>query len=264
MIWSRARDGRLFLALLAALILLAWVALFAWEQSPYQRFLDHEELAEIELAVDSGAITYAALFVVGWTVMAFAMMLPTSLPLIQIFQRMTRTRSYRGQLTALLVLGYIVVWAAFGAAAHAGDWVIHQAIAERIAWIDRNEWVIGATTLGVAGVYQFTPLKYRCLDKCRSPTAFILERWDSGREHLRSFRIGVEHGLFCVGCCWSLMLLMFVVGTGNLGWMLLLGAIMAVEKNMPWGKRISGPIGAGLITATVCVVIFADNAAGVT
>ena len=82
----------------------------------------------------------------------------------------------------------------------------------------------------LAGLYQFTPLKYACLDKCRSPLSFITEHWRGSHERTQAFRLGVHHGLFCIGCCWSLMLLMFAVGVGNLGWMLVLGALMAIEK----------------------------------
>jgi predicted metal-binding membrane protein len=74
-----------------------------------------------------------------------------------------------------------------------------------------------------AGLYQFTPLKYRCLDKCRSPLSFIIGHWRGSQEKTQAFRLGAHHGLFCVGCCWSLMLLMFAVRAGNLGWMLVLG-----------------------------------------
>jgi predicted metal-binding membrane protein len=259
MFWPRVHDRRLFTALLLALIALAWVALLAWEQSPYGQFLDHRELAEVELGVSGDAIGFAALFVAGWTLMTFAMMLPTSLPLIQMFQRMTRLRENRLELLALLIAGYIAVWAAFGVAAHAGDWLLHQVVAERIGWISDHAWVIGTATLGAAGVYQFTPLKYHCLDKCRSPMMFIANHWRGDRERFRSFVLGVHHGVFCVGCCWSLMMVMFAVGVGNVGWMLVLGALMAVEKNMPWGRRISGPLGVGLITAAVCVAVFAGG-----
>ena len=104
-------------------------------------------------------------------------------------------------------------------------------------------WVSGAVILTIAGLYQFSSLKYACLDKCRSPLSFITSRWQGRNESAQSLRIGVEHGLFCVGCCWSLMALMFLVGTGNLIWMLLLGAVMALEKNLPWGHRLSAPLG---------------------
>jgi len=254
--WPRVQDRRLFTAALVALIVLAWVALFAWDQSPYARFLDHEELANIEIGLNSGALGFAAIFVAGWTVMTFAMMLPTSLPLIQMFQKMTRSRADHRTLVTLLIVGYLAVWAGFGVVAHLGDWVLHQVLVERWAWLDQHAWVIGGVTLLGAGVYQFTPLKYHCLEKCRSPFSFINQHWRGDREKTRSFLLGANHGIFCVGCCWSLMLLMFAVGIGNLGWMLVLGVIMAVEKNMPWGRRISAPLGAGLIAAGVGVLVF--------
>ena len=125
-------------------------------------------------------------------------------------------------------------------------WVLHEAV-ERSPWLEAYAWVIGAATLALAGSYQFTPLKYRCLDKCRSPLSFIMEHWQGERDHAQAFRLGIHHGIFCVGCCWSLMLLMFAVGIGNLGWMLVLGTLMAIEKNMPWGLRLSAPLGAVLI-----------------
>ena len=129
---------------------------------------------------------------------------------------------------------------------HVADLGVHEA-AEQISWLESNFWVIGAGTLLLAGAYQFTPLKYHCLDKCRSPFSFIASRWSGGNELVQSFRLGIDHGVFCVGCCWTLMLLMFGVGAGSLGWMLVLGSVMAIEKNMPWGRKLSTPLGLGLI-----------------
>jgi predicted metal-binding membrane protein len=107
--------------------------------------------------------------------------------------------------------------------------------------------MIGGVVLLLAGAYQFTPLKYLCLDKCRSPFSFIAEHWRGRGEQAQAFLLGVHHARFCVGCCWMLMLLSFAVGVGNLGWMLGLGAIMAVEKNLPWGRRLSAPLGVVLL-----------------
>ena len=171
-------------------------------------------------------------FVVGWTVMVFAMMLPTSLPLITLFHTMTRGRPDHTGLVTLLIVGYVSVWMWFGVAVHAGDFALHEGL-ERVPWLDENSWVIGAGTLMVAGVYQFTPLKYHCLDKCRSPLMFITQHWRGSHERMQSLRLGMHHGVFCVGCCWSLMPLMFAMGAGNIGWMLVLGMVMAIEKNMP-------------------------------
>jgi predicted metal-binding membrane protein len=124
--------------------------------------------------------------------------------------------------------------------------VLHQ-VAEHSPWLETNGWIIGAATLLLAGGFQFTRLKYRCLDQCRAPLSFVMERWQGRREHRNALRLGIDHGIFCVGCCWALMLLMFGVGIGNIGWMLCLGAIMAVEKNMPWGRKISSPLGLALL-----------------
>ena len=114
-------------------------------------------------------------------------------------------------------------------------------------------WAVAAAVLALAGLFQFSRLKYRCLDKCRAPFGFIAERWQGPRPWRSAWRLGLDHGLYCVGCCWALMLLMFVVGTGNVGWMLGLGAIMAVEKNMPWGRHLSRPLGATLVAAAAII-----------
>ncbi len=239
--WTMPDDRKLFSALLAVLIALAWLALFVWGQSPYGRFLRHEELGETG---ENSA--YLLLFIGGWTLMTVAMMLPTSLPLVTLFYALTRQRPDRPRLVGLLIIGYLGVWMLFGAAAHLGDWGIHEAL-ERNGWLEANTWIIGAGTIALAGLYQFTPLKYYCLEKCRSPLSFIMGHWRGNHERSQAFRLGLHHGLFCVGCCWSLMLLMFVVGVGSLGWMLTLGAVMAVEKNISWGRMISTPLGTILL-----------------
>lgn len=249
--WQSARNDRLFLSLLAALIGLAWLTLWVWGQSPYGRFLDHRALTD----VTSEDLRLVVFFVGSWTLMISAMMLPTTLPLIALFRTITGDRSNKLTLVGLLATGYLAVWIGFGVLVQIADLGVHEG-AEQIRWLNSNDWVIGAGTLILAGAYQFTPLKYHCLDKCRSPFSFIAGRWSGGNETVQSFRLGVDHGIFCVGCCWTLMLLMFGVGAGNLGWMLVLGSVMAIEKNMPWGWKLSAPlglvlIGSGLLTVTL-------------
>ena len=107
----------------------------------------------------------------------------------------------------------------------------------------------------IAGIYQFTPLKYHCLNKCRSPFSFVASHLTSKNHRWQAFRLGVDHGIFCIGCCWSLMLPMFAIGSGNIGWMLLLGAIMSIDTNMPWGKRSSRPLGAALVAWAATIAI---------
>ncbi len=241
--WPRVTDRRLFAVLLGSLVALAWLALWVWGQSPYARYLDHEELGEGSL--EGSVLVIGLIFVAGWTLMIVAMMLPSSLPLVMLFRTLVRQRPDRTRLVLLLIAGYLGIWTLFGVMILIGDWGLHQALGE-ITWLEANEWVFGGVTLVLAGLYQFTPLKYHCLDKCRSPLSFIIEHWRGSHEQAQAFRLGVHHGIFCIGCCWSLMLLMFAVGMANIGWMLVLGTVMAVEKNMPWGRWLSAPLGVAL------------------
>ena len=142
----------------------------------------------------------------------------------------------------------------FAVLVHVMDLWIHKSV-DQFGWLRAHAWIISAATILWAGVYQFTPLKYRCLDKCRSPLSFVMGHWRGGNEPAQALRLGAHHGLFCVGCCWSLMLLMFAVGIGSIGWMLLLGTVMAVEKNMPWGHKLSAPLGIALVAWGVALVV---------
>ena len=174
--WAPYDDRRPFLVLMAVLIAMTWLALGIWSVSPYGRYLDHGVLEELKFSISVEYLVFLLIFVVGWTLMTVAMMLPTSMPLVTLFRRLTRQRSDRLQLVVLLVVGYLGVWTLFGALAHFGDFFVHEAV-ERSAWLETNAWVIGAGTIMLAGLYQFTPLKYKCLDKCRSPLSFIAEHW---------------------------------------------------------------------------------------
>ena len=199
---------------------------------------------------------FLLLFVSSWTVMTIAMMLPTSIPLIATFHTIVGQREERPLLVALVILGYLAIWATVGLVFYGAGVVLQQATAAS-AWLQTHARFSGGVILLIAGVYQFTPLKYRCLDKCRSPLSFVLGHWQGQHDRRNAFRLGAHHGLFCVGCCWALMLLMFVVEAGSVAWMLLLGAIMAIEKNVSWGRRLSAPLGAGLVTIGVTMLALA-------
>jgi predicted metal-binding membrane protein len=246
---------------MVGLIATAWLALWLWGQSPYSRYLDHGSWAEIGIA---GSLCRAlpggrnalsgSLIVGGWVLMLSAMMLPTTLPLLDIFRRLTARRTDRRLLTALVIIGYLAVWGAFGLTAHLADWAVGVGVRQS-DWLVANIWVIGAAVLAIAGGYQFTELKYRCLDKCRAPLGFVIERWRGASQKWQALFLGVRHGAFCVGCCWCLMLLMFVIGSANIGWMLVLGAVMAAEKNLPAGRRLAAPIGVVLLFAAVWLAL---------
>src|SRR5919108_1825569 len=249
--WPRVRDERVIVGALMGLVTLSSLSLWLWGRSPHGKFLSHEELGHVHGIGVQYDLT-VLLFLGGWVLMIVAMMLPTSLPLVALFHSFVRERPNRGLLTTLVVVGYLSVWALFGLVAHVGDRFVHETV-EQSAWLEANAWMIGAGTVLLAGVYQFTALKHKCLDKCRSPLSFVMQHWHGERGEREAFRLGVHHGAFCVGCCWSLMLLMFVVGVGSLAWMLALAAVMAGEKNMPWGRQLSAPLGVLLIGSAIAL-----------
>lgn len=239
--------------MLAALTALAWWALWAGGSSPWGHSLFHSGHA---MAMDGSPVALAGLFVFGWTLMTVAMMLPTSAPLILLFHRMIAGRARAGLLMGSLVGGYLAVWISFGLAVHLALRALRTAAAG-VPLLDRNPWAMSAGILLVAGLYQFSSLKYACLDKCRSPLMFVTARWHGIRPARESFRLGAAHGAYCVGCCWSLMLIMFAAGMGSLGWMLVLGAAMAAEKNFSWGRRLSPVLGIVLIAGGGAVALAA-------
>ena len=222
--------------------------MWLWGQSAHARFLHHDATAAASAGGADGA-----LFIVGWVVMIVAMMLPTSVPLIATFGVLVQRRRHPELLVALLVLAYLVVWTLFGAGLYLADRFVHVAV-DALPWLATHTALITAATLAVAGAYQFTALKYRCLDECRSPMGFVMSHWAGRHERREAFRMGIAHGLFCVGCCWSLMLVMFAVGLGSIAWMLALGVVMAAEKNLTWGRRLTRPLGIVLILAAVLAV----------
>jgi predicted metal-binding membrane protein len=225
--------------------LTAWLAL--WQFGVTLHSFAHQHHAV------SGS-TIALLFVGAWTVMTMAMMLPTSIPLIATFETIAGPRRDRPLLVALVIIGYLATWALVGCVFY-GAGVMMERRAAGSAWLQTHAYVGSAGLLLVAGLYQFTPLKYRCLDKCRSPLSFVLGHWQGQHDRRNAIWLGAHHGLFCVGCCWALMLLMFAVGVGNLGWMLVLGAVMAVEKNVSWGRKLSVPLGVLLVIGGLTVLV---------
>lgn len=259
-------DRRLLLGILVGtLAAAAWATLALWSASPYARYLDHGRwldaawLDALCRAVPQGApllaLAVPALFyAAAWLLMIVAMMLPTTLPLLGIFARITAGRADGGRLLALAVAGYLLAWTGFGLVAHAADSAVH-AVAASSAWLSTHGWAVAVAVLAGAGAFQFSSLKYRCLERCRTPFGFVNARWRGLRPGREALRVGFDHGLFCVGCCWALMLVMFVVGMGNLGWMLLLAALMAAEKNLPAGRRLAAPVGIALLLGAGAILV---------
>ena len=243
---DRRRDRAILGGSLAALAAVAWLSLAVWSASPWARYLHHDGVSGSSF----GLPLEVALFTAGWLLMIVAMMLPSSVPLVLVFAGVVARRPASGRLVALLIAGYLSIWTLFGAAAWVLDRGIHAAV-DAWPWLAEHPQLIIGTTLLVAGLWQFSPLRDRCLDECRSPLGFIVNRWQAQSLRRESFLMGVAHGAFCVGCCWSLMLVMFGVGLGSVTAMLVLGAITAVEKNLPWGRRLTRPLGVVLVLAAV-------------
>lgn len=219
--------------------------------------LDFHGLFHIQARPDWMALWQPSLLLISagaWTVMCVAMMLPTSLPVLATLHMLAGERRDRALLIALAGLGYLAAWSVFGVMLGPVGLALQAAVA---TWAgpDVLVRVMAPALLLLAGLFQFSPLKYRCLEKCRSPLSFVLSHWHGRRQRWQAFHLGWASGVFCVGCCWALMLLMFLSGVGHLAWMLGLGVVMALEKNARWGRRLSAPVGVALILGAVVVLL---------
>ncbi|HLH75120.1 MAG TPA: DUF2182 domain-containing protein [Chloroflexota bacterium] len=235
------------------LIAVTWIALAVWGVSPYGWMLDHDSIAAGELPVYLGL----PIFVVGWTLMTIAMMLPGSLPLINLFRRMVASRVDRNGLMIRLLFGYLGVWSVFSGLVYLGDFGLHRLVDSSNAISDAaaDGWIAAIVVL-LAGIYQFTPLKEMCLKECRSPYSFLAGHWRGMDQARDAFCLGIRHGLFCLGCCWSLMLLMIALVAGvNLAWMLALGTAMAIERNTLQGRRLTRPLGVLLLAYAAVLLL---------
>jgi len=250
---SPQAAGRTALAVSILLIAAgAWLALWLLH-SPSQALPQH---THHHLGGQSATSELAGLlFVLGWALMTVAMMLPTTLPVLTAFHTIAGRRADRSLLVALVIAGYLFVWTLFGIAVYFGNMML-QWLASSSPWLMEHSWAVAPILLLLAGLFQFTPLKYRCLDKCRSPLSFVIGHWQGRHDRWQAFRLGVDHGVFCVGCCWALMLLMFIVGVGSLIWMMILAVVMGVEKNAPWGRRLSAPLGVALLVSGAAHFVF--------
>jgi predicted metal-binding membrane protein len=179
----------------------------------------------------------AGLWIGAWTVMMAAMMLPSTSPLVLLYARQSTALS-----STLLTAGYVAVWAGVGLAAYGIDMRLP----------DPGNAVVGAVLIG-AGLYQLTPLKTACLTRCRNPADFLVTHWRRGRAG--ALRLGVEHGAYCVGCCWALMGVLIVAGSMGLAWVVAIALVVAGEKLLPTGQLLGRLGGVGLLIAGIVVVL---------
>ncbi|MGZ3601444.1 MAG: DUF2182 domain-containing protein [Ktedonobacterales bacterium] len=237
-----ARERALILTMLLGLSAAAW-GLMVWQTVTMGA-------SAMGLTMGMGGVLFLAI----WVAMMVAMMFPSAASMILMFATVSAGKRQRAQAfvpTWVFVSGYLLVWALFGVAAY-----IIAAVADQLAgqsmWLMENAARIGGLILVIAGLYQLSPLKNVCLTKCRTPTQFILTSWRDG--YGGALRMGLEHGLYCLGCCWLLFVILFPLGMMNIVVLGLLTALIFAEKCLPIG-RLASRIAAGVLIAYGIVVI---------
>ncbi|MBR0565091.1 DUF2182 domain-containing protein [Azoarcus sp. L1K30] len=233
-------SPRLVWSAVCAVTAVAWVYLvaMAWGMENMQVSADWRLMPRMA----EWGVTDLALVFIMWVIMMAGMMLPSTLPVMLMLQRIDAARpgnTCAWCRTAWFALGYVTVWAAFSLAATLSQWALLE-IRLVSPMMESSSTYLSATLLLIAGAYQFSPLKHACLQHCRSPLGFLLTRnSDSG------YRLGLQHGAYCAGCCWLLMALLFVLGVMNLLWIAVLALLVVAEKLLPrarWLPQLSGAV----------------------
>ena len=237
-----ALQRNLLLGVLLALAAAAWVVL-AWQA------------ADLPMVMSSPTMGLSApLFLTLWVVMMVAMMFPTAAPMILTFQRIQATRAERGQpfvATWIFVAAYLAIWTAFGGLAYVAATLAQLAAAAAMV-PPLAAARVGGGVLMLAGLYQLSPLKHLCLSKCRTPLAFLLTSWREGIDG--AVRMGLAHGMYCLGCCWLLFVILFPLGMMNVALMALITLLIFAEKTLPLGHRI-GQVAAVVLLLYGAVVL---------
>jgi predicted metal-binding membrane protein len=190
----------------------------------------------------------ASLFFGMWVAMMVAMMFPAAAPMIAMYGRMRRSDPLS---VSFFAGSYLLLWIAIAAVAFGLAWVIENRVAHSM-WIASNWARGGGLLIVVAGIYQLTPLKDFCLKHCRTPLAFVMTQWRDGRRG--AVEMGVRHGMYCVGCCWLLFLILVPIGVMNLAAMIAITIIVFAEKVLPWGRGLGRVASLGLIVYGLLVV----------
>jgi predicted metal-binding membrane protein len=228
---------------LVALAALAWVATIAWA--------NRRDMSAMPGTMGLGLAEFVAM----WALMMAAMMLPSVWPFVAVYERTVRV--HRGTRLGALAGGYLLAWALVGVAAYGVAWVFGELAAD-LPGLAR---MVAVAAFVALGVYQLTPLKFRCLSHCRSPLAHLLH-YTSFKGPFRDLRAGIEHGLYCLGCCWALMLTLLALGVMNLPAMIGVAVIIAVEKVWRFGELFARLVGVSALVYAVLVGIDPSLAPG--
>jgi predicted metal-binding membrane protein len=244
-----SRDRIIVLLALLGVTALAWLYLIVAHQSMTDMTNSPGDMGGMAMPPGATAMTapwvaseFALTFVMWW-VMMLGMMLPSAAPTILTVATLARRRREGGQNgvpASAFTIGYLLAWGAFCVAATVLQWGLDRA-ALLSPMLETKSAAIGGALFILCGLYQFTPFKYACLRQCRSPFAFLLNHWRDGWQG--ALRMGWGHGLYCLGCCWVLMALLFAVGVMNLAWVAAIAALIFAEKLFPhglWIGRLAG------------------------
>lgn len=238
------RERNVILGSLLVLAAVAW-ALLVWQSLTADR----------EMAMRPTMGMGAALFLAIWVAMMVAIMFPTAAPMMLTFARISAGKRQQGRTfvpTWVFISAYLLLWSLLGIVAYAGA-VGAERLADRSMWLMANAARIGGGVLIAAGLYQLTPFKGICLSKCRSPLAFIMTSWRDG--YGGAFRMGLEHGLYCAGCCWLLFVILFPLGMLNVAALAIITALIFAEKSLPYGRQLSWVAGVALVAYGLVVVM---------
>jgi predicted metal-binding membrane protein len=192
-------------------------------------------------------------FVLEWGVMMVAMMLPSAAPMIMLYGTVRRRLSADGERAIpawAFAATYVVVWTLTGVPVYAG-YVATTALTICCAWFSRAAAYLVSAVLVAAGLYQLTSLKRACLTQCESPLSFLMTRWRSG--HAATFLLAVKHALYCIGCCWALMLILVAAGTMGIWWVTAIALVVFAEKVLPRGQRVATGVGVALVALGLVV-----------
>lgn len=252
------RESLIALASLVGVTALAWLYLWLDAATMGDMAMDGMVMGDRPMAMAAGGMMDAmsvwlpstlALTFAMWAIMMVGMMLPSAAPAILLYGSLVRRNREQGRvLPAIWVfaLGYLFVWTAFSALATMLQTGLENVGLLTPMMVSDSPWLTGGLLLA-AGAYQWMPAKQACLRKCRAPLQFFLFHWRPGAAG--AFRMGAEHGLFCLGCCWALMLLLFTAGVMNLLWVALIAGFVFVEKVLPAGPLTAKVAGLGLVAA---------------
>jgi predicted metal-binding membrane protein len=250
-----ALPGAIQSGLIALLLVLAVVG---WA-------VTDERMANMDAGPGTDLGTFG-FYVTAWIVMMAAMMFPSIWPMVVMFRRIQAGKREREQetqagATAIFVAGYLLTWTAWGVLAYAVIELFRELSIDALSWDRAGPYVAGGVIVGAA-VYQLTPLKDVCLSRCRNPFMFLLTAWRPGRTG--ALRMGVEHGGWCVGCCWMLMAALFALGVMSVGWMAFIAALIATEKLVPWKALANRGIAVLLVVLGLAVAFAPEDVPGLT